>query len=173
MAQTITVSKTNTSFTLNGTTDATLLTAPAGTASRVIVNALAFNRTDGGSSNPYIMMRLYNATTGYVPIMFINAMGITDALAFLPSNMSGTSSIGVGTDARATTFLYYSDNAGTTPLGDRNPNLTKIATSPGITTGCYVPAQFWMSSGDTLVVKATWGNGPGTCQANFTIITES
>jgi len=176
MAQTITTAKGNTAMTFNGTTFYSLFTAPSGSASRVILNALAFYRTDGTQGLPNCQFILYNSSSGNIPIGFVTNGYNTnhDAFAIMPGNTMGAGAVSSGTASTAHNCVYYwsASNEGT-PIGTRNSASCYGYSSPGANFGYFLPAQFFMSSGDQFGVKLNWNSAAGQCQYNFTIITES
>ena len=176
MAQTITTAKGNTAMTFNGTTFYSLFTAPSGSASRVILNALAFYRTDGSQGLPNCQFILYNSSSNNIPIGFITGGTSTshDAFAIMPGNTMGAGAISYGTSSSAHNCVYYfSTTAEGNPIGSRNSNNCYAYSSGGMSYGYFFPAQFFMSSGDQFGVKMYWNGVAGQCQYNFTIITES
>jgi len=176
MAQTISVSKTNTAMTFNGTTNYTLFTLASGTASRIIPNALSLYRDDAATGYVYAMISIYNATTGNIPIGYWVGIGAScDAIVWFPGNMSGISGANVyGSGSLYTNSVgYYSASSAASPAGDRQASQVQTQTSSAANYGLYMPSQFWMCNGDQLRIKANWGGATGACQASFTIITES
>jgi hypothetical protein len=175
MAQTISVSKSNTAMTFNGTTNYTLFTLASGTASRVIMNGMSLYRDDATTGTFYAMINIYNATTGNIPIGYAFGLGgAIDAMAYTVGNMSGMNSSGSGAGTMyPNTVMYKSATSSGNPMGDRNASQGNFEVPSSSSYGIYMPSQFWMCNGDQLRIKSNWSSATGYCQASFTIITES
>jgi hypothetical protein len=176
MAQTITTAKGNTAMTFNGSTFYSLFTAPSGSASRVILNALAFYQTNINQGSPQGQFILYNSSSNNIPIGFITGgtSASHDAFAIMPGNTMGAGAVSSGTAGTAHNCVYYfSASAEGNPIGSRPSYNCYAYSSSSSNYGYFFPAQFFMSSGDQFGVKLYWSGVAGQCQYNFTIITES
>jgi hypothetical protein len=177
MAQTVSTAKFSTSVTFNGSTN-TLFTAPSGTACRVILNAMNFYINEGAIAIPYFYFMINNGTTGAIVMGYLNRpdnpTGTIDAFGIFPGNMSGPTSVGVGTNGVVPGGVVVSNNgAASTPLASRNPNGSLFGVSSNGSQGTFFPSQFWMCAGDTFQLSGTWGNRTGLIQGSMTLITES
>jgi hypothetical protein len=170
MAQTISYSRGNTSYTAN-TTSSNALTVYTNGANptRVIFNTLAWIPNVGDQYN--IRFNLYLRNSGAsasqdVPIAGVSINSVTSVF-ITPGQIAVPGMSGV------TAFNYMPVTQGVTGTlaGDILMGSGANSTSSGYS---YCPKNMWMGPNDLLIVKVySGGSNAGTVVWNFTTITES
>lgn len=185
MAQTIVAQRGSTTVTTNGQTSVTLFTQSSGIATRVILNSVSWGAANGGM-NPRMSLMINingtgnetcvailggtNASGGNGQTMFPNCspfpMNNTTAVAnayidrWIVASLGGSSTM-IGKNLTNGYWLFYGPNG-----SDQSSQFANIE---------FVPSQFWMNSGDSLVFRCYKSGSAETANVyySFTTITES
>ncbi len=183
MAQTISIARGSTTVLGDGATKTTLFTLSSGTASRIILGGLSFN---GGTSAQSQMMGMLqiniNSAGNYLPVLY-KSVGNNSTRYFScfpdtsSANNVGTHVINTAVGNTNVTTLTSDVSLGYSSV-IYNANLIGagglLGTSAQFPTN-YVPSNFWMASGDSLVVQAFMTSTAQTITVlyHFVIVTES
>jgi len=183
MAQTIALQRGSTTVSSSGSSGVTLFTQSGGTATRVIINGLAFKNSVAGSG---CVAQLYVAQSGgtvfwAVAIKATASSNGAGGFDFYPGvqNMSGAQRSSAQYTQTGAVILGINTNnvfpadgnvAAYTLFSTDNP--ASIVSSMANLENC--PSQFWIGSGDAVAMKV-FNNGGGTATIgySFTTITES
>lgn len=182
MAQTIAAQRGTTTVTANGTSTVTLFTQSTGTATRVILNSVSFYTNNGGTAPKMSLCININGTGNQTCVALLGSSNGTSAngLTMFPNcspfpltNTTATANTyidrwmpttlankNIGTDLQSGYWVFQGPNGS-----------TNSSESSAIE---YVPSQFWMNSGDSLVFRCRSATGDtATVMYSFTTITES
>jgi hypothetical protein len=182
MAQTISISRGSTTVLGNGTTRTTLFTLSSGTASRIILGGLSFSGgTENQSSCVGSLLININGSGNYLPVLYKSVGGgsyrywsvFPDTAA---SNNNGVKIINSAVANLANTTLASDvlNGYATNIFNAQNISSGGNVGGPGAPTN-YVPSNFWMANGDSLVVMAGMSSTAQTITVlyHFVIVTES
>ena len=185
MAQTIVAQRGSTTVTSNGTTSVTLFTQSSGIATRVILNSVSWSTPNGTNYPRCSLMVNINGTGNETCVALLGGThpSSSGGQTLFPSNtysplegmqatsnyvsrwtvtnMSGSASNMLGKNLQNGYWGFGGPNGAT-----GTPNDSSIE---------YVPSQFWMNSGDSLVFRCYRGGTAETANVyySFTTITES
>jgi hypothetical protein len=183
MAQTIAAQRGTATVTSNGTTANTLFTQSTGTATRVILNSSAVKHGETQLDRMSLCINV-NGTGNYACVALkgvSNTGNSSYGINMMPSSsytpltttMTGSSSYVDRWIQHAVNTNHY---LGSTVANDRwsfaGPN--GVSQTGGNVSVDYVPSQFWLNSGDSLVLfHFCSAGGTSDCVYSFTTITES
>ena len=183
MAQTISVQRGSTTVLGNGTTRTTIFTLSSGTASRIILAGLSFSAgTENQNNCTGSLLININGSGSYLPVLYKSVgAGSYRYWAVFPdtsaSNNGGAKILNsavsnfVGTTLASDTLNGYAVNI----FNAQNISSAGNVGGPGTVPTNYVPSNFWMANGDSLVVMAYLSSTAQTVTVlyHFIIVTES
>ncbi len=186
MAQTIAVQRGSTTVAGDGTTKTTLFTQSSGTATRVILVGASANTSGGTGINMAFGLQInVNASGAYLPVALIkgNGQAIRYLNMFPAASTTGNSSFFGATAGTLEQIMTSTPTIGSTTDGGFGANVAgsgqiqlaaNVVPTFSQTPINYVPAQFWMASGDVLVASVYISSGlTATIIYHFVTITES
>jgi hypothetical protein len=182
MAQTIAAQRGSTTVTANGTSTVTLFTQSTGIATRVILNSVSFYTNNGASNTRMSLCININGTGNQTCVAIV---GTSNGQAGQGLTMFPGCQPQAFTNITATANTYIdrwipaslaNKNIGTDLQngywGYNGPNGSTQDSQGGSIE--YVPSQFWMNSGDSLVFRCkSYVADTATVMYSFTTITES
>lgn len=166
MAQTIAMQRGTGTLSASGNTSATLFLQSGGSATRVIVNGIAFF-TNSGTGNP-MYMSLYVDSSGGPGYIVGKYYQYTASGQFTVSPSNGMGTVGSGPGFGDCSTQLYNGSSTTWPAFASPSNVT--AAFGGLSS---VMQNFWLGPGDSVVLRANNGGLAQTYGYSFTTITES
>ena len=186
MAQTIAVQRGTTTVASDGTSKVTLFTQSSGIATRVILVGVSANTSGGTGVNMALGLNInVNAGGNYLPVALMkgNNQSLRYLNMFPGASTTGNSSFFGGTAGTLEQIMTSTATVGSTTDGGFGANVAgngQIHLSGNVvptfnqTPINYVPAQFWMASGDALTASVFLTSGyTATIIYHFVTITES
>jgi len=184
MAQTIAAQRGSTTVTSNGQTSVTLFTQSSGVATRVILNSISWAGSSSGNNPRMSLMLNINGTGNETCVAILGATNATTASGqtmFPGCSPAPLTNITANPQAYIDRWLPVSWGDSSTPIGKKltngywsffGPNGSSQTSEAGSIE--YVPSQFWMNSGDSLVFRC-YKSASETVNVyySFTTITES
>lgn len=172
MAQTVASQKGTLGITWNGSSTGTLFTQSSGTATRVILNTLECAAPSSSTFN--VQFFIYNGTTGIYSLLCQIYGNINTPGFAIMAQQTAPALVGVSTTTITNSYIMYNSTGGalSNTLYSTSPSGTQLYASGGTSQYFYFPGNFYMSGGDSLVVRGAW-SGTGSVYYNFTTITES
>ena len=183
MAQTIALQRGSTTVSSGGGSGVTLFTQSGGTATRVIINGLAFKNSVAGSG---CVAQLYVAQSGGSVFWAVAAKGASSGNAcggfdFFPGTFNMNGAQRESSSSSLTGAVILGINTNNVFPADGNVAAYNIFSTNNVTSNVAsmsnyetCPQQFWIGSGDAVAMKI-FNNGGGTATIgfSFTTITES
>ena len=183
MAQTVAAQRGTTTVSCNGTSAITLFTQSTGIATRVILNSVTFRDNTTGNSPRMSLMINVNGSGNQTAVALMSTptgvpgSGLTMFPGCNPMPLTNITSnpqtyidrwFIINTEAS----INLGENISNTRWSYVGPNGSSQTSGAGAID--YVPSQFWMNNGDSLVLRChTGGSGTATVTYSFTTITES
>ena len=165
MAQTIAMQRGTGTLSASGNTSATLFVQSGGTATRVILNGIAWYSSTGSNS---IYMNLYVDAVNGAGYIIGSFYQYSQAGQFTVSPNGGLGVVGYGSGVLDNTTQIYSGSASTWPAYTSPTNL-----SYNIGGRSSVPQTFWIGPGDEVKLRVNNGGYAQSYGYSFTTITES
>lgn len=183
MAQTIAVQRGSTTVTGNGTSKVTLFTQSGGAATRVILVGASANLASSGYAHSLGLFININGSGNYLPVAFamLNYSSSYTNVYMMPDKVNSSP---LTMQTGATSYTGGTASFGAATAGGIADNLQNAVIAISGTTGyqsafynnpvSFVPSQFWMANGDSLVASSYNGStSTATIIYHFVTVTES
>lgn len=163
MAQTIAMQRGSGTLSASGNTSATLFLQSGGTATRVIINGIAWYSAGG-----YSFMHLIVVPSGGAPYIIGRFFQYASDGQFTVSPYGGLGAVGNASGISDHTIQLYK-SGGNNYIANTAPDT--VTYSPGQASSA--PQNFWIGPGDEVKLRAGNGGYVQTYGYSFTTITES